>query len=130
MSQLMGLCLKELALLSALPTGESVSVLPTRIRTSSPRQNGVGSAGEASRRTVLVPGEALVMSHSSWCHELLYPCQSGVSQTGDSLFWSHHCSMLPWFASLACEHFFWKAGCSNNLRLTRKSSSLASVIYT
>lgn len=49
MSQFMGLCLKELALLSVLPTGESVSVLPTRIRTSSPRQNGVGSAGEASR---------------------------------------------------------------------------------
>lgn len=43
MSQFMGLCLKELALLSVLPTGESVSVLPTRIRTSSPRQNGIGS---------------------------------------------------------------------------------------
>lgn len=49
MSQFMDLCLKELALLSVLPTGESVSVLPTRIRTSSPRQNGIGSEGEAPR---------------------------------------------------------------------------------
>lgn len=46
----MGLCLKELALLSVLPTGESVSVLHTRIRTSAQdRMDGIGSEVEASR---------------------------------------------------------------------------------
>lgn len=122
-SQLMGLCLKELV----GSTNWGVSFCTShKDKDSSPRQNGIGS--EENRYLYLERPWSWATLHGTMSSSALANQESHRVETPCSGATIVLCCLG--LQILACEHFFWKAACSNNLRLTRKSSSLASVIYT